>query len=109
MPSVGSVNGPWRERRDRKKCRERSFTIHERPARARQQPKRFMSKYVSDDHVRRLLIVETIIQDRPRELRFPLAALEADGRDRGTANRSGNDSPSPLNRGVTGWSGSFTA
>jgi hypothetical protein len=24
-----------------------------------------MSKYVSDDHVRRLLIVETIIQDRP--------------------------------------------
>jgi len=29
-----------------------------------------MSKYVSDDHVSRLLIVETIILDRPREFRF---------------------------------------
>jgi hypothetical protein len=63
---------------------------------------------MSDDHVRRLLIVETIILDRRESFGFPLAVLEANGRDYGT-NRSGNGSPPPLNCGATGWSGSFTA
>jgi hypothetical protein len=69
-----------------------------------------MSKYVSDDHVRRLLIVETIIQDRPARVSvFPSPFSKRMAETTAPPNRSGNGSPPPLNRGVMGWSGSFTA